>query len=65
MRHKFQYQNKTMVMKGNEVLRTYKVAQKSCVIKVSLFFAGKEIEQSLTNEDNIELILMRGRPEIS
>jgi hypothetical protein len=54
-----------MVMKGNEVLRKYRVAQKSCIIKVSLFFAGKEIEQSITNEDNIQLTLMCGKPELS
>jgi hypothetical protein len=54
-----------MVMKGNELLTKYRVAQKSCIIEVSLFFAGKEIEHSLTTEDNIELIWMCGRPELS
>jgi hypothetical protein len=54
-----------MVMKGNEVFRKYRVAQKSCIIKVSLFFAGKKTEQSLTTEDNTELIWVCGRPELS
>jgi hypothetical protein len=54
-----------MVMRANKVFRKQRVAQKSCIIKASLFFAGKKIQQSLRTEDNTELIWMCGRPELS